>query len=107
MFYKDVISKTTLKEWDFLYELCIEYEYKCEEYDRAVCSVLDERGFGVPTSRYEESRCNTNAGRLFRKLTNNFNVNTSENSWRKIRNEVQRLNFSQLEKEYKRIFEEN
>jgi hypothetical protein len=41
-----------------------EYERRCEEYDRSVCSRLDERGIARPTSGRELSLIGRNAWKV-------------------------------------------
>jgi hypothetical protein len=83
------------------YKTLIFYEYNCEKYDREICFNHDKDGFGMPFSLEEirRSRANslwhyTDAVRYV--LKNNSNLTRN----------VKKLNWSQLEKEYKRLFEE-
>lgn len=87
------------------YKLYIKYEYECEEYDRSVCTVLDEDGFAVLISMDERRLSHSNSiSKLDRLQYEKKKLGISHDDWLDARKEVSRLNFQGLKGEYRRLF---
>ncbi|HHX59145.1 MAG TPA: hypothetical protein GX707_00145 [Epulopiscium sp.] len=105
---KECYERKYLGNWDALleerrkaYNLRIEYEYKCEMYDRQISRGRnDEQGFVFLTSKELcLSRANAlRVDRILRQIAKNENIDSKLLSDAK--REVSRLTFSELEREY-------
>lgn len=86
------------------YKLCVQYEYKCEQYDRSICTLFDEDGFAVPKSTSEHRQMYSNAiSKQDYLRSERKRLGIDNKTWQEARKEVNRLSFDRLEQEYKRI----
>lgn len=113
---KECYERKYLGNWDALleehrkaYNLRIEYEYKCEMYDRKISQGRkNEQGFVYLMSIDEKRLSNANAlrvDRILRQIAKNENIDSKLLSDAK--REVSKLTFLGLEREYLYLKEHN
>lgn len=118
-FNKDLYQREYLCEWYFnkayeeAYKWHIYYEYRCELYDKVVCTgETDRYGFIKPKSSEEFKLSNVNAFDCHKEMIDairQYNINAEEiitnDILQNAKQEVNKLTWSGVQMEYKRLFE--
>jgi len=91
---------------ELAYELWIEYYYKTEVYDRAICSERNEKGMATPIYGHQAQHCNNNAIKEMRNIGKIMAIKgIDEKMSNHAKDQALQIadNFEVLKKEYERI----
>ena len=88
------------------YKLWIEYYYKCELFDRSVCSKTNQNGEVIPCTLEERILVNNNASiNLLDLVRRAFVMEINDEALDFAKMKASKLSWNEIEKEYKRLFE--
>ena len=100
--------KVNNEGYENAYRLWLLYQYRCELYDRTICTGEEDRdGFIMPVHNIERQWINLNANN-YRKLImdNKKLLNINDEDWDSAKKDVSRLTWSGLQREYYEKYDE-